>query len=151
MKRLLYWAYGSNILESRIRARLGHCRVIRNHTLVDYKLTWDGGPGGGYLNIRSCPNSSVEGILYHLSDPQIRELDMYEGYPRNYQKFYFTSGDDIIFGYWTRNNIIEIKPFLSYLNLVIDGCKEKGLENTYNLLVKYKNQNFNLKKGSKHK
>lgn len=49
-----------------------------------------------------------------------------------------------------RVRLMEDRPNLEYLNLIIDGCLETGLMPTYNKLVQYKLKNYKLKR-NKHK
>lgn len=148
MKRLLYFAYGSNLLLRRIFMRLGKVRKIRNYTLRNWELVFNAGARGftSFANIVPQAGSEVEGVLYELRADQIRQLDGHEAF---YEKKYFVEGEDIIFVYTgdELHNHSEEKPHLEYLNILLDGCEENNLLNTYNKLVDYKINNFKLKNG----
>ena len=156
IKRPLYFAYGSNMLLERLENRVQKVQRVGPFILTGYELCFNcGWPKTAYANIVPKEGAKVEGVLYRLTERQIAHLDYCEGYPYNYEKFYLTSGDDIIFGYWSRNERFkpdpDALPQLGYINVMLDGALENGLKTTYNQLVKFKNEKFNLKKGSKHK
>jgi hypothetical protein len=150
MNRLLYFAYGSNILKERIEDRLGKVCLIRPYKLYGWKLSWTGGVGS-YANIgrSESPNDFVEGILYELTEHQIHRLDFYEGYPHCYEKIYKIEGEEIIFAYWTPNpieyrgkRVLNSLPDLKYLNIIIAGCWQHGLLQTHAILVNFRTMNY---------
>lgn len=147
MKRLLYFAYGSNMKMERMEGRCGNVTKVGTYTLLGWRLVFN--VNYGYANIvQGEPTDKVHGVLYHLDDHQIHSLDAYEGYPWSYQKTYYSAGTDIIFVYRAVNrwNIEYRKPRLEYLNLILEGARENQLTELYNNLIDYKNENYKLKK-----
>jgi gamma-glutamylcyclotransferase (GGCT)/AIG2-like uncharacterized protein YtfP len=154
MKRLFYFAFGSNMFNKRINERIGRIQPAGTFILPGYRLVFNcGNPWCSYANIVADSQASVEGVLYSLNDEQIHTLDMYEGYPRNYQKRYFDlPNGDLGFAYVSENHEMytAARPQLSYINMLIDGAFQNNLLNTYNMLVEFKERNYKLR-GSKHK
>lgn len=157
MNKLLYFAYGSNMLRLRLENRVGNTVKIGNYTLSGYKMLFNSGCfNHSYANIEADPSSSVNGVLYRLTESQIGILDMHEGYPRNYEKFYkietiLINGipeQCIIFGYITVNPYYINKdaiPSLDYLNIILMGCAENQLIDLYNELFEFKMNNYPIK------
>lgn len=159
MKKLLYFAYGSNMLLSRLESRvdrLGEVKVYGTHALVGYRLTFNCGfRKHSYANIVKCGKEHcVEGVLYELNQEQIATLNKYENYPYNYEQQFFTLPDgNIAFAYVSVSDFFTSNalPEIDYLNTLIQGALEHELYATYNTLVNFKNKNYSLKKGNKFK
>lgn len=159
MKKLFYFAYGSNMLLSRLQLRVGHITPVKAagiHRLVGYKLVFNcGHPKFSYANIiPSSKEHCVEGVLYELTQRQISILNTYEGYPHNYEQEFFVLPDgNIGFAYVSNNDWYKSKalPEVDYLNALILGAYQNELYSTYNSLVSFKDQNYKLKKGNKFK
>ena len=154
-KRVFYFAYGSNMLISRIYDRVGKVKVIGAHTLKGYALAFNCGypPACMYANMVEREGASIEGVLYELTERQIAQLDKYEVYPFNYQKIYFYDAvkDAVIFAYVATSDFKPRrvgKPTLDYLNILIQGCKDFKLTSTLTYLLTYKSQNYKLKNKS---
>lgn len=159
MNRLLYFAYGSNMLLERIERRVGLVQKISNYTLQNHILLFNSGFSRlcAYANVQPLQGQSVQGVLYELNERQISILDMHEGYPRNYEKFYkidtINGNQEIIFGYWTVSEIYKVtggRPSLEYLNIVAAGALENGLNELYEELFSYKLANYKFKSGVKN-
>lgn len=146
MQNPLYFAYGSNILTKRLQQRVGYVTKHSTLKLQGYKLIFNApGSFGSFANIIPNSQSFVEGVLYDLSQEQQRELDGYEGWPRQYKKFYFlTDYGRICYVYAYTGNAPETLPPVHYLNIILRGLKEHNLEHTLKALKKYKKLN-NLK------
>lgn len=156
MKQIFYFAYGSNMSRDRLEHRVGKVVKMGLYTLQNYKLVFDTGGWNAYANIVPSTGDQVEGVLYQLRDSQISTLDLHEGWPGLYQKFFFLDGGEIVFGYWTPPSSDykarkDAKPSLQYINFLLDGAAENGLKMTYKTILDYKIKNFKLKGGSKHK
>jgi hypothetical protein len=154
MKKLLYFAYGSNLLSSRLEFRVGKVQKVCNYDLLGYRLTFN--VWGGFANIiPGRPNDKVEGVLYDLTDRQLKELDHYEGF--YYRKIFdpHLMGGPLGVAYIATEEAESVdgklvRPTLDYMNVLLDGCREQGLKETYNSLLNLKTGWFRLKKKSKH-
>lgn len=85
-----YFAYGSNMNISRLKKRIRRfpervLAVLRDWRLV-FNKTAESAPGVGYANIVPCPGEAVEGILYAVTEEELRKLDFYEGVPDHYKR-----------------------------------------------------------------
>ena len=155
MKRIYYFAYGSNLLQDRLDYRLGRIiRVVGNYTLPNYKLSFTARSFGkaAFANIEPSAGDSVEGTLYEISSEELMILSRYEAL---YDVQFFTVPqypDAVCCVYIYKFPISKVvcKPSLDYINIIIDGCLEKGLHRTYNSLIDYKLKVLKAK-GSKHK
>jgi gamma-glutamylcyclotransferase (GGCT)/AIG2-like uncharacterized protein YtfP len=75
----LYFAYGSNMNPERIRQRIPEARALGRAVLKGWKVT-----ERFYADIDRARGGRVEGVLYCVSETELRRLDAYEGYPRVY-------------------------------------------------------------------
>lgn len=85
-----YFAYGSNMDLDRINERLkivlkGEKAVLEGWRLEFNKIA-KRNPKEGYANIIKDPDENIEGVLYDLSEDNIKVLDGWEGYPLHYNK-----------------------------------------------------------------
>lgn len=147
MENIYYFAFGSNTLKDRLEQRVGEVKRIGTALLPDYKLVFNcGWKRSSFANIKRCEGAVVEGVVYELDDYQIHWLDLYEGYPNNYEKFWFMDKGKILFGYWSINpNFISSAfPSPTYLKYLTDGALENNLTNTYNSLIQYEREIFKL-------
>lgn len=84
----LYFAYGSNMLVSRLKQRVSSASymgkaVLKNFTLEFQKMSKD---GSTKANIILKNGASVYGVLYHISYADKSNLDSYEGRGYGYEK-----------------------------------------------------------------
>lgn len=83
-----YFAYGSNMNEARVTARIGDTQRVLAGVLRDYGLRFNKAskvPGIAHANVVSVLGECVEGALFELSHPQqIHDMDPFEGYPHEY-------------------------------------------------------------------
>ncbi len=89
----MYFAYGSNMDPERICKRLSKPieTLGREHAILrGYRLEFNkissNNPEEGYANIVPDEDSLVEGILYKVTEEDIKKLDYYEGYFEHYYK-----------------------------------------------------------------
>ena len=141
-----YFAYGSNMDETRINKRNVKFSekfrgVLKNWELVFNKKAFDK-EGVAYANIMSKLGSNVEGIVYKISKNSIFELDKAESYPRHYEKkeMLLESDSGEIFNCITYiANPIQVmeglKPEKEYLDHILAG-KEFLSKDYFSLLEK---------------
>lgn len=137
MKKILYFAYGSNLLSERLFRRIGKFSFFKNYNLENYDLTFD---CQGFANIKESKGSFVEGCLYEVTSSQISELNFYEAC---YNVEYFDyDKNTIILVYVGKQYIVErstalkVKPMSDYIRIIMMGAEEKGLNNLYSKLEK---------------
>jgi len=90
MGRIKYFAYGSNMSEKRMIDRgltpsgkqIG---ILNNYKFLINKKSFKN-PDKGFANIQISDGDVVEGILYEVSESDIKKLDRFEGYPKHYSR-----------------------------------------------------------------
>lgn len=85
----LYFAYGSNMSEQRLRARVPGARKVGTGFLPGHEFLFSGYSqtwGGSVANVKPCRGSKVFGVLYELPPGGLATLDRFEGYPRAYTR-----------------------------------------------------------------
>jgi gamma-glutamylcyclotransferase (GGCT)/AIG2-like uncharacterized protein YtfP len=78
-----YFAYGSNMNPERIKERLDRKPKAKRGRLGGYRLAFnkiaDGKTGIGYANIVASEGDVVFGVLYSVTEEDLRLLDIFEG------------------------------------------------------------------------
>lgn len=85
----LYFAYGSNMDEGQMRARVPGAVFVSTAVLPGHEFLFSGWShtwGGSVANVRPKKGKSVFGIVYALPPDGIERLDRFEGYPVSYQR-----------------------------------------------------------------
>ncbi|MEG2074945.1 MAG: gamma-glutamylcyclotransferase family protein, partial [Victivallaceae bacterium] len=80
---ILYLAYGSNMEPERMQKRCRGAQAIGAARLPNYRLT-----ERLYADIDFAEGECVHGVLYLISERHLRNLDMYEGYPKIYRRMW---------------------------------------------------------------
>ena len=81
MKKILYFAYGSNLNIEQMKRRCPDSVGISAAELSDYKLV-----ERTYADIEVAAGECVHGALYQISERDLANLDHYEGYPDYYTR-----------------------------------------------------------------
>ena len=86
MNTFLYFAYGSNMSESRLRDRVSSAKVIGTGVLHNYCLTFNkcSIDGSGKCTIECCESHEVYGVLFEIKKKQEKCLDKVEGLCKGY-------------------------------------------------------------------
>lgn len=152
MKRIYYFAYGSNLFQDRLEARVGNVVSVRAYRLDNYELVFN---CGGFANVQPCEGDFVEGWLYELTPVQLGYLDKYEGF---YYKEFFDIDRDILGVVYVgmpdiveRSSYTNTKTSLEYFNIVLTGMFEKELMASCHKLLELKDQIIAPKKLGKIK
>lgn len=138
-----YFAYGSNMSQSRLEERVGKVKKIQTIRLSHSQLVFNCGYGKNrFANIVYTDNSAdfVEGVLYELSENQLLILDEYEGVELHaYKRVSFKYGDFLVYTYIACTNYLKDtkrKPLKKYMRHIFKGCYENGFKDTLNYLHK---------------
>lgn len=149
MKIIYYFAYGSNLCTGRLQYRIGKFQTYRVHKLNGYRLVFN---CSGFANIEKAKEFDfVEGILYKITNDQLNTLDIIEGFYK--KEFFDIENNGIAVVYIGLKEKINnfMKPNLSYLNIILDGLIEHGLKETFNKVCDFKEKNYSLFLGNRHK
>ncbi|MEW6457067.1 MAG: gamma-glutamylcyclotransferase family protein [Acidobacteriota bacterium] len=140
-----YFAYGSNMKQSRLEERVKRKGLIwKVGFLENYHLCFNKvkGDGSGYANIEVKEGSKIWGVLYQLSNEEIKLLDKYEGVPDHYNRvskeICTTEGSYNAEVYIANPDMIDdnLLPKRDYLGYLIDGATEHNLPKEYIIYLK---------------
>src|SRR3972149_3417519 len=84
---MFYFAYGSNMERHHMKRRCRSAKFVAAVTLRDYELNFTGTSsmwGGGVADLSPAKGKVVEGVLWDISEADLKELDEYEGYHKVY-------------------------------------------------------------------
>jgi len=140
-RTLTYFAYGSNMLTSRLRARVPSARPLgvgrlSGHRLVFHKRGTDGSAKADTLT-SGDPADVVHGVLFEIEARERRLLDAAEGLGHGYihrQVTVLTAAGEVeAFTYQVQPEYYapELRPFSWYLDFVLEGAREHGLPAGY--------------------
>lgn len=133
-EKRLYFAYGSNINLDQMAIRCPDAQVLGPVVLENHQLLFRGNFNGhGVATIKPHKGSKVYGLLWHITPACERSLDVYEGFPRLYEKQMVTVKDKIgqefpVMAYVMTPLCKEpAVPSNSYYNGILDGFRQNGL------------------------
>ena len=153
MSTFLYFAYGSNMSERRLRKRVPSAKVIgtgilNNHCLTFHKRSKD---GSGKCTIECCESDKVYGVLFKINKKEKKCLDNAEGKVKNdckkgYKKITvkieiwdskyskYACGETKSAKTYQATPVSinrELKPYSWYKQHVLIGAKEQRLPKRY--------------------
>ena len=133
----LYFAYGSNMLGQRMRARTPSARRVALATLPDFELRWHkvSRDGSGKCDIVTQPGGTVHGVLYEIAAGERPALDLAQGLGTGYREVQLevqtASGARQALSYQATNIDSFTKPYSWYKALVVAGAREQQLDAAY--------------------
>ena len=134
-----YFAYGSNLSRSQMQDRCPGSRIFRSGCLEGYRIDFprfSSGWSGGVADVVKSEGAEVWGVVYEITDSDLKKLDKYEGYPHVYTRFQTTirTGDAEKEGVWTytvREKAGFIPPNQNYLGILKNACVEYEFPDSY--------------------
>lgn len=82
-----YFAYGSNLNYTRLYNRCPSAEVVRKGIVEGYQLEFmENNSRRIVANIVEAKNSHVEGVIFYISDEDMKNLDKCEGHPTVYHR-----------------------------------------------------------------
>lgn len=130
MPRKEYFAYGSNLNFGQMAYRCPEATVVGTAKLDDYELVFR----CGYLTILPKEGSTVEGLIWSITDHDGSQLNCYEGYPMFYDKETMMVTDanntphEIMVYTMNAPYRDQLLPVSSRYNAVVmQGCKDAGI------------------------
>lgn len=141
-----YFAYGVNLNEDRFRGRCPSIKFISKAILEDYEYTfprrhrnWEGGVAG----VSKKLNSIVEGVIYTISDTDMKKLDEIENIPGGEytrEKVTVTLKDNSTDMVWIYIPCPDekkyYKPSQEYIEKIVEGAKRHNLSNNFIAMLK---------------
>jgi len=142
MKKLKYFAYGSNMSSKRMKARVPFAGVIgvgvlRGHRLVFHKVSHD---GSGKCDVIESDSDDVMGVLYEINEVEKLALDSVEGLDHGYKekaiKVELTSGEVMsAVTYFATNTDPLLRPYTWYLRHVLEGARKANFPSEYTSMI----------------
>lgn len=137
MRTVLYFAYGSNMLTTRLQARCPSARPAGVAFAQDHRLTFwkKGRDGSGKGHLTASPGAAQPGVLFTLSADDLIALDGFEGAGRGYRR-----ADDFAIRLKDTNEIAQaatyiatdidetLQPYDWYLALILAGAREHAFD-----------------------
>ena len=131
----LYFAYGSNMLSSRLIARCPSARVISTASAANHALefTKKSNDGSGKATLVSQSNAiHTPGVLFEIDAGERGALDKFEGAGKGYDRideFSVTTNGETVnaSAYLASARQSDLRPFDWYLAVVIAGALEHEL------------------------
>ena len=129
-----YFAYGSNMNEQRMIDRgltpsFKTVALLENFEFLMNKKSLKL-PGVGFANIEPKNSHAVEGILYTVTEDEIKMLDKFEGYPKHYDRVEVTvstlEGNEFAIAYIAKPEWVikeGLKTSKEYKGHIIEGSK----------------------------
>ena len=135
MSENLYFAYGSNINLNQMAVRCPDAQVVEPAVLEGYELLFRGnGSSFGVATIAPKEGSQVQGLLWKITPYCEMSLDIYEGYPRLYEKQSITlhtkSGKQVqamVYVMTREKERLPTMPTRSYYTGIQEGFRQNGL------------------------
>ena len=140
---LLYFGYGSNLSEERLRKSCPSARLMTTGRLDGYRLAFTRRSerwGGGVADIREEPGSEVWGAVWRISGAEAAALDRQEGVdasPPHYQRIEVTvttreGGQLDCLAYQVATREAEhVAPSEAYLETMLEGARALDLPVDY--------------------
>ena len=126
---MLYFAYGSNLHLFQMKRRCKDSVFLKKIRLLNFKLTFRSKYRAA--DIEPKKNSIVPGALFEISKSDEKKLDIYEDFPKLYEKYYFYYYGKKVMTYTMVNKSPFRYPTERYLNIVKRGYKNCGLDFKY--------------------
>jgi len=135
---MLYFAYGMNTNPAEMAVRCPAAVSLGRAQLISHSFRF-----AQHADVEPCADSYVDGVLWRISEDDLRALDQLEGYPYYYNRVVATVMHEsrachaLVYRMQPGHQISE--PTLGYYNLVTAGYRAHGvptdqLENSLNLI-----------------
>lgn len=132
-----YFAYGSNLLTTRLERRVGAVEVLGRGEIPGRRLAFHkrSSDGSGKCDIPEAGRSDrAHGVVYEISDDAVGALDRFEsGYERRVMEVELEGAPAAVQVYLADPEHIDenARPFDWYLRLVEAGLRQHGLFRLY--------------------
>jgi gamma-glutamylcyclotransferase len=138
-KNLVTFAYGSNMLSSRIQERCPSARALGIAELHGHELKWHkrSQDGSGKCDVVQTEDKHriVHGVLYEIAESEKSALDEAEGLGNGYEekqvKVVFGGAPRMTSVYVATRTDSSLRPYTWYKAFVVAGAKEHKLPSEY--------------------
>lgn len=137
---MYYFAYGSNLSTRFIRDYTPSATFVMRAELPNYRVEFrhhSENLQGGISSIVETPGELVKGVIYEVLEAELEALDILESVPEGIYRrdTYILMGED---GEWQRGDLYRVSnptgpytPSSSYVDFMIEGAREHGLDADY--------------------
>lgn len=133
--RVLYFAYGSNMLSEHLRSRITFLNVVGRASLKGKRMVFNkrSKDGSGKANLVESPGSVTWGVLYEINAQDLETLDRIEGgYERVAVRVRKLNGSEVeAVTYISEDLTNDSRPYEWYRNLLLSGAREHDLPQDY--------------------
>lgn len=131
-KRKKYIAYGSNLNLEQMAKRCLTAKVIGKGEIKDHELLFRGHSMSAVATVEPKIGSTVPVLIWDIGPEDERNLDIYEGYPKLYDKadleVQTEEGCESIMAYIMNEGYKIGKPSMHYLETITNGYLEAGFD-----------------------
>ena len=133
----LYFAYGSNLDAAQMAARCNQPKLVGIAFLKDHRFVFAGvSPNRenmGVGSMRRAENCQLAGVVWDITDDDLRALDAKEGYPKRYSRAQMQVTDlhgktHVTYVYFKTNESPLNPPCQAYLNQVVQAYDTHGFD-----------------------
>ncbi|HLQ85159.1 MAG TPA: gamma-glutamylcyclotransferase family protein [Salinisphaeraceae bacterium] len=136
---MYYFAYGSNMLSSRLARRVPSLVPLGAARLPGHELRFDlrGSDGSGKCNVvvAANPSAIVHGVVYQLDADRLERLHAAEGPAYEFVQLPVQLHDErvsaAVYRGRAKARVQGLRPFAWYLRFVVGGAREHGLPTAY--------------------
>ena len=137
---MLHFAYGSNLSSRFLKQYCPTAKFVMRAFLPNFRVSfpfYSQRRKGGISSIILDPGNVVRGVVYEVHDNEMETLDEVKSVPKGHYKreTYLVLGDD---GQLHKANLYRVvkpegpfTPAASYLELMMEGAEEHGLDADY--------------------
>ena len=137
---MYYFAYGSNLSTRYLRDYCPSATFVMRAILPNFRVEfrrYSTEMRGGISSIIEAPSELVHGVIFEVDVAEIEALDILEDVPQGlYRRETFLVLDEA--SSWQRADLYRVvepsgpyTPAKQYIELMIEGATEHGLETTY--------------------
>ena len=125
-KKLLYFAYGTNLNKKIFLKKYKNARYLKKYILRDFELVFR----SKYKvpDIQRKRGSNVKGIIYEIDEVTEKKLDRYEDYPKLYMKKFFYENSKSVMFYFMKRKTPTVKPAKYYLEVMKSGYRQNNFK-----------------------
>lgn len=133
-KKVIYFAYGSNMLTSHLCKRVGSIITIGRGKLLDFRFVCNkqSMDGSSKANLIKSIGDEVWGVLYEIELKELINLDRAEGgYNRISREIIADDGSSIMAFVYVSPKLTNVPCYDEYKRLIIEGASEHQLPGFY--------------------
>lgn len=137
---MYHYGYGSNLSSRFLREFCPSARFVMKADLPNFRVEfrfYSESRQGGISSIIECPGELTRGVIYEVPKEKMLKLDEIESVPQGLYKreTFLVLGED---GEWHEAELYRVvnpggpfTPAKSYIELMVEGAEEHGLDPDY--------------------